>query len=75
MFEYQHIRTANIEEDGELVKALDPSGDRGTLQQVNDYIDPFTPGRVQKGILNVLGSLLFHDPPLKRLYFFQHYSR
>jgi len=61
MFEDEYVLPTNVEKDREFVETFDPSRERRSRQKMYDHVDPFASGRVQKRILDVLGSRFFHD--------------
>jgi hypothetical protein len=61
MFEDQHILTADIEQNRELIETFDSPGQSRTLEKVNDYASLFPTGGIQKRILYILGSRFFHS--------------
>ena len=60
MFKDQEILSADVKEDREFIEALDPARDRSSVEQMYDNRRFFAASRIQKRILDVLGSRFIH---------------
>lgn len=61
VLENEEILAADIKQNREFIEALYPARQGRSLKEVNDHIYAFATGRIQKCILNVLGSWFFHN--------------